>query len=431
MRLLGGLRGVRRRAGLCAFMLASGALFVGVPTASGSTDDKPHALGPVEPTAELMRQQLELDRAAEGITSAAAADAQDNLAGVAVEPENNALVVYWKGDVSASVTQAIASTRTRGMEVRVASAKYSLADLKAHASAIFSEETKAALPERSRARLVAPLPDGSGLKVTSGQRDRAVESARAARHPVVDTVAGDVEALTRLDDTSPYWGGSRIIIHGGGSCSTAFGVHWGSSPVNYGMLTAGHCGDLLGGAGSGGPNSLVYNGAGTAMGTVGGLCSAACGSDTMVINIRSGASSGTWVYDGAYNNASNYAKPVVGQAASFKGDWVCTSGSYSGVRCNMRVTNPNAYPGGQSFRVVEVATVDGSNAAGKGDSGGSVFALATNTSQVIAKGLISSADKNTLTTCTGVTGTRTCYATIYYVSIADALNTFHISLNLY
>ncbi|MFF5075688.1 S1 family peptidase [Actinoplanes sp. NPDC000266] len=46
-------------------------------------------------------------------------------------------------------------------------------------------------------------------------------------------------ANTRDNDTSPFYGGSKIYIPGGGTCTTAF--PWAIAAGVHGMLTAGHC----------------------------------------------------------------------------------------------------------------------------------------------------------------------------------------------
>lgn len=67
-----------------------------------------------------------------------------------------------------------------------------------------------------------------------------VETAIADRTLRIDTgQPGEIGRLGRLNDGSPFWGGAKVIIAGGG-CST--GIYINSSTNGTAMVTAGHCG---------------------------------------------------------------------------------------------------------------------------------------------------------------------------------------------
>jgi hypothetical protein len=78
------------------------------------------------------------------------------------------------------------------------------------------------------------------------------------------------------------------------------------------------------------------------------------------------------------------------------------------------VNDPNGGP------FVEAEQLSHQNAAGQGDSGGPVFSLAANPSQVIAKGIIDVGDPSAPATCTGQGG-RKCFWRFTFAGIDSPL----------
>ena len=191
-------------------------------------------------------------------------------------------------------------------------------------------------------------------------------------------------------------------------CSTGFAIAIGGVSK---MLSAGHCGANGGSA---------YDGGGQYMGTISGDTNAY---DTLYIN----TSSAGRIYDGGVGTGE-FSKPVVGASHSYVGDWLCTSGAYSGARCNEQViaVNVTIWVGYYIYGMVRAEQVNHTNAVGNGDSGGPVFSLSADPNKVIAKGTVSAIDTSTSVACTGIpTGNgRTCAWRFYYADVVNSLNRY-------
>jgi hypothetical protein len=142
------------------------------------------------------------------------------------------------------------------------------------------------------------------------------------------------------------------------------------------MLTADHCGGgvgvnyFAGGAGVMGQGFVVNQ-------------------DVDSVGIRT--NSAPRIYDGGIDDPSQFSKPVVGIGNNVPGAFTCTSGNATGVHCGIRVRSTgNALDMGDHWAhdVVFADQVDGVLAAGDGDSGGPVYALADDPSKVVGMGVI-------------------------------------------
>ena len=107
---------------------------------------------------------------------------------------------------------------------------------------------------------------------------------------------------------------------------------------------------------------------------------------------------------------------------------MCTSGAFSGVRCDIKVESTWAFfydfMGNKFGTMVKATHVAGLAASGDGDSGGPVFALNAQ-SNVLAAGIITGGEGSA--PCTGViydsrSGTRKCSPTVYYTPIWTLLH---------
>jgi hypothetical protein len=141
------------------------------------------------------------------------------------------------------------------------------------------------------------------------------------------TVTGNVSPApgSRQADTPPYWGGA-LIGQANTGCSSGFGVTGNNGAATY-ILTAAHCGP-----------GTWYTGAGVAMGSTfpAGIDWT---HDAELILTDAGA--GNHVYDGgSIAGGTQFCKYVVGASASHTGDWVCTSGAFSGAVCYIQVVRP-------------------------------------------------------------------------------------------
>jgi hypothetical protein len=347
--------------------------------------------------ADLMRVQGKLDAAADRITALRAG----GLAGITVSAETKSLRVYWKGTLPAAVRTA--AKLDAGLSLRTSSAAWSQRELGAAARRLAAAGDVAS---------VAPATDGSGLRVsmkaTAPTMRRASVAKLAAGVPVAfERAATPSPAYSRGDDSPPYWGGARW-----NGCSTGFAVWQGGYSR---MLSAGHCADN---------GNAAYDGGGQYMG---GVYADDNAYDRLLINTTSAGR----IYDGGVGTGE-FSKPVVGASHSYVGDWLCTSGAYSGARCNIQVkaVNVNLNVGYTIYQTVRAEQVDHTNAVGNGDSGGPVFSLSADPNKVIAKGTNTAIDLSTQVPCTGIpTSTyRKCAWRMYYVDVVNSLNAYGASI---
>lgn len=137
------------------------------------------------------------------------------------------------------------------------------------------------------------------------------------------------------------------------------------------------------------------------------------------------------IYDGATDptgaGSGEFSKPVIGWRAPTVGMGICQSGSYSGVRCGIKVTKTNySYNLGGDIGIVGDGVVaektDRTSALGQGDSGGPSFTLAADPAKVYALGFNSAIDTSTQVTCTGYNYSgRQCAWRMIFANIQDAL----------
>lgn len=297
----------------------------------------------------------------------------DGYAGISLAPEAGELTLYWNGALPATVERAVERAR-REAGVRVLPAAHSERELLAAARRLAAEPGVTS---------VGPKVDGSGLRLGYVGSVAAARSVPAIRDAgvAVDVERGEYvrsaalagqpqcafTPVNRQFDWCPYSGGARFTIDGGW-CTTGWSVRFSYPPggsEQY-QLTAGHCGS---------DGQIAHNGAGAEMGTVEQDHDSR---DIMLIRTPSAPTifAGPW--------SSNTLRSVRGTATNYVGAYVCTSGSMSGEHCGLRVEATNQWINletapGESYRVgpvVLAASVDGSMAVAKGDSGGPVASQA-------------------------------------------------------
>jgi hypothetical protein len=335
-------------------------------------------------------------------------------AGVIVDADHNHFTLFWKGEPPASVTEALAMLPS-GMTAEVRPAVFSKAELHAQRDQLIKDD--AATPAEYRAHHIRVREDGSGIDV-SVPNAKPGSFPRAGGSNVRVIVEPPAQPLTRQVDRDPYYGGARLQMVNGSTvvrfCTSGFIVMNSGRPF---AIAAAHCG--IGGF-------TVWNGRGE---TIGSVFDQSLETGTELIKLAP-ASGAARIYDGAWNNSLGVNKPVLGKLGSAQGDWLCTSGSFSGVVCNIRVTNPDSTANGFfPFPVVEAREVSGLNAAGDGDSGGPVFSLTGTGGQVVARGTIEGG-RGAVVPCTGVPASaiRKCYNYFTYVRISDTLDHFNATL---
>jgi hypothetical protein len=347
--------------------------------------------------AELLRVQEKMNAAAERVSGGA------GFAGVVADPTSRQLRVYWKGQAPAGLLAAARAT----VPVSVQSAAYSQKELRVAAARLLAKVG-------NRITSVGPRADGTGLVV--GTQDGLAGAAGYAGVPVTVETGVSAEPASRVNDSAPWWGGARWQVAGVGSCSTGFAVVHGG--VNR-MLSAGHCANN---------GNVATDPTGEVIGTV---LNKNVGTDTLIIAGNSAGRVFNNSTDAAGNVVSEFSNQVIGRLASQVGNFVCTTGSFSGTRCSIQVVAIN-----QCINVLNVGVVCNqvraenttrTNAAGNGDSGGAVEIVnAANTAQVFATGTFTAFDRaNTRVPCTGYvldTATRSCAWRIFYEDIFAGMN---------
>ncbi|WP_127503951.1 S1 family peptidase [Actinoplanes solisilvae] len=181
---------------------------------------------------------------------------------------------------------------------------------------------------------------------------------------------------TRDNDTSPFYGGSKIHTPGGGTCTTAF--PWAIAPGVHGMLTAGHC--VMNGGTVGTPAyDMGTVAAGTrenwnTAGTVKINGSAYYRGDMALIEVRSAYSVQPYVWrtnTGYTTVRSKWSR----WAAS--GDQYCAAGYANGEICGYSVNatgiNFDYWNMGEIRNAAQGHRLG--NCAGAGDSGGPVYTI--------------------------------------------------------
>lgn len=354
--------------------------------------------------AELLGMQERMNAAADRIEAAARANPRSGYAGVVADPQNRELRVYWKGRAPANLTALARPT----VPVRVLPAAHSERELTAAAARLWAQADDAVT-------LVGPRADGAGLRV--GTAGKTIPAESYAGVPVTLDITVKPVAATRVDDAAPWTGGARWRnATRGRNCSTGFGVR--QSGVNR-MLSAAHCGST---------GQIANDPTGERMGAVGTDVNA---NDVLVIN----ANSSGRVYNNTTNStggvASEFTNRVVGTQSNRVGNIVCTSGSFSGTRCDLQIVATGlcfdmTHDIEGTTRVcgqVEANHRFGGNAAGAGDSGGAVLvANSADNTQVFARGTATAIDSDRPVLCTGyVPNNRQCSSAVYYEDITAGL----------
>ncbi|MFG1840132.1 hypothetical protein [Micromonospora sp. NPDC049175] len=373
----------------------------GKAATTGSFVDSTPVPGGFASWSELLKLQERMNTAAARITKAAERSATSGFAGIVADPTTRQLQVYWKGEPPANL---MATTRAT-VATKVLSAPYSQREL-------FAAADRLRAKAGNQITTVGPRADGAGLLV--GTQDGLLGASALAGVPVTVQTGVAAAPATRWDDSPPWWGGAawRNTATGGG-CSTGFGVYQGGVTR---VLSAAHCANL---------NVLATDPTGQTIGTV---TTRNVSTDTLLLN----GSGGGRVFNNSTTAAgavvSEFNNQVIGATPSQVGNWVCSSGAYSGTRCSIQVKARNLCINVRNFGTVcgqvQAENTTGTNAVGQGDSGGPVEIVnAANTLQVWATGTNTAIDDtNTTVPCTGyVTTGRVCAWRFYYEDILSGM----------
>ncbi|MET8281465.1 hypothetical protein [Micromonospora sp. NPDC005174] len=373
----------------------------GKATTTGSFVDSTAVPGGFASWSELLQLQQRMNTAAAQITNAAQRSANSGFAGIVADPATRHLQVYWKGEPPARL---VANARAT-VATTVLPAAYSQRELMAAAD-------KLRATAGDKITTVGPRADGAGLLV--GTQSGLLGATALAGVPVTVQTGVAAAPATRWDDSPPWWGGAawRNTSTGGG-CSTGFGVFAGGVSR---VLSAAHCANL---------NVVAADPTGQTIGTV---ISRNVSSDTLLISGSGGGRVFNNSTDAAGAVVSEFSNQVIGAQASQVGNWVCSSGAYSGTRCSIQVKARNLCINVRDFGTVcgqvQAENTTHTNGVGQGDSGGPVEIVnAANTLQVWATGTNTAIDDtNTTTACTGyVNAGRVCAWRFYYEDIFSGM----------
>ena len=141
-----------------------------------------------------IRAQLPLNGAASEIRATLKGQPNLGYASLALELKNNALIIYWKGNIPAATEQAIESVRGRGINISVLPAKYSLEELQIEIRHLVKWERENVEPAY-RAHTWAPMHDGSGIWIYVLKRNPQVEERRNASGMIRSTVEAERAVL--------------------------------------------------------------------------------------------------------------------------------------------------------------------------------------------------------------------------------------------
>lgn len=274
-------------------------------------------------------------------------------------------------------------------------------------------ERLASSPESLPAGLVfvSGTPAADGTSITVGVEESPTARLRSLAAP--DTLFGvpvefkaeeRAQTTTRVQTLAPVAAGGYMSGPTSGevrSCTTGYPV-MRYQDGQYNMITADHCTDIQGAEWKWGGGSH----------SVGSSTFQAPGGTDLELFIEP-ASLSTWLFYGSHTNAVS-ALPIRGYVSPVGGNSVCYSGSRSGLVCANTLENSDTYnciSFLQCYWTRWTTQVDGTPAAGNGDSGGPVFVPLIrpddNTIGAYGIGIISMIPYPSPAVCTGDPGTGT------------------------
>ncbi|SDG78861.1 hypothetical protein SAMN05216553_111247 [Lentzea fradiae] len=402
------------RLSVLAAITATTASLVMASPALAQADSGPSALTPE--VKALMATQDKLHKIAQRV------ERDNGFSGFYVDAGSKTLNVYWKGKAPAKLNAAAAVAKAQGLTVKVHSAKYSEAELKAEA---------ARLVKSGSVHSVAAKYDGSGLAVKQSGTEVAARAA-VQSSVAVEVQAGGFElAATRLFDAAPYKGGGYIENYANGivqgACTSGFAVTDNATGADK-LLTAAHCGNV---------GSYFTTGSGSIIGAV---QSRSISSDSEVL--PASGQPRLWIGESIQSeitqpSAFQYGLDVIGSSATYAGDWLCDSGSYSGTICEIRAVQTGLSVCLSGFgcveNSVEAVHQGGYSAGGNGDSGGPVFSAHPG-DKLVARGTLTaiSTHPEDLRQCSGVPAQngRQCSRRIVFPDIMRQLADHNVHVKI-
>ncbi len=339
--------------------------------------------------------------------------------GTIVNPETNALTVYWKGKVPAELRRSLASD-PYGISVELReNAPYSRLEQREAIERVINDE------RATRDWDVvggAARPDGSGIDVYVAAKAASRSSVQGPITETAQVAADDIrfefgaaklQDLSRNNSNPPWRGGIRTIASL--ACSTGFTALKGSAGR---LLSASHChssGATKNHTTSIAPDANHYHRASI---------------DALGIDPTASPATSPKIYVGDWD--STQIRGVRNWSSNNVGDDVCSSGATLGTKCG-RVTHDDfAVTGLEGSWYIRVRN-GGLGVGAQGDSGGPVYTTYAN-GEKQARGLVIKGDNGDRWYCQhgnpDVVPGAWCYGTMIYVPISVVLNKFGYSLEI-
>lgn len=418
-------------AGLTAIGLPLGLMATTASTAGAAAPAQPTPATTARtatPASALMAAQIPLVRAADTIRKAATSG-PSGYTNLTLSVPKHQVTVYWTGTMPGRLTRLFSSLRSAKVSIVVRPAQHTAAQVMAEVRRL----------EASRARYAAqgifldsfiPRADGSGIAVGISSRAgfrpaKARIRAELSTGPLIPLTFQPASKLTtthRLEDLPSHWAGSRIVeVNGPESCTTGFPMQRRSDGRTF-ITTSDHCDANVGHPVNEqwwdwlGPHDINHR--------MGEAWYHTASLDIAYIRPPNGWVQGV-TYDGGVAESHDFNKSVVGVAGNYDGNYVCDSGSWTGVHCSIQTQYSGSFwiSEDNSYVTLWVGNQTGGGIAnGAGDSGGPVFTLGSLSNTVVAAGSITgSLDQGF--GCVNDNGeSDTCYNTVVWVDEQSILN---------
>lgn len=365
--------------------------------------------------AALSRRQDALESFRGRLDAATAAVKAAGFGSYEYDLPHETVLVHWHGPVPKAVADVGRSAAVGGVTVTFLPAPYSATQLLSEQQRLADLSLAGKLPVRFT--MIGPRTDAGGLEVGVPPGTAARMTSGVIRSSVAlrfYDAAPVKPVVSRWEDIEPYWGGGGIGDQdpNGDACSTAFAVTTSSGAP--GMVTAAHCGPLN-------ANWLTL----WSEQPYGKATIRRADRDTTVIT---GKTYDGHVFVGPPAVAQTTGIPVSGEVNPVASTTatVCVSGSFSGYKCNLRITQVGMtipIPGmGNVWPMFKTQDLDNKGSVGNGDSGGPVFSLTNSSTKAGAMGIISAIDGTATNAraCLGLTGAdvpgRGCSRIAYHVN---------------
>jgi hypothetical protein len=382
------------------------------PAAAGTSDVRQTETNRADQSPAKIRTAV--DRAAGSATSLAEVP---GYAGVAVDYDAASVVVSWKGQAPAAVSE-LTERAPDGVSVDVRQTVLSEADLRAASTRLLDSQRAlhgpdavlAVLPAADYAGLVVEVSDDSAAARMPALAERLQQVAGVpVRLSMIDDQV-ESTASSRHDDEAPWHAGGAIATKDGTDyCSTGFSVITGAGHRR--IVSAAHCDERVG--------DVVRDGAGDRLGTV---THRATSLDAELIDpigrpeTTAATFGGPW--DATHAN-KRYTFPVAGVQRPAVGQTICSSGAVTGEHCaTIRATDIAWSCGDKTCHGFRASRDDGGVVVGGGDSGGPMYAVIDG--KAYARGMIDGGSNRR--TCGRTSVSTQCFSYVYGIPMVDILD---------